>query len=165
MRSLRLLSLPLLALIAVPSLAGQAFSPRAIADINHAPLVHVQLTAGTRGTLINPQADSLSLRYGQSHVRNRGGSVVEMAAPLPVADVIEIQRPIGTNAGKGARIGGIAGASLAVLAVIAASGDPWTSPSAGQSIAAVGIWTLFGAGVGSLIGSGSTRWETIYRAP
>jgi hypothetical protein len=165
MRSLRQLSLPLLALITAPSLRGQAFSPRAIADINHAPLVHVQLTAGTRGTLVNPQADSLSLRYGQSHVRNRGGSIVELAAPLPVADVLEIQRPIGTNAGKGARIGGIVGASLAVLAVIAASGDEWTAPTAGQSVAAIGVWTLLGAGVGSLIGNGSTRWETIYRAP
>ena len=166
MRTLSQLSLPLLALIAVPTLArGQSLSPRAIEDINRAALVHVRLTAGAQGTLVNPQADSTSLRYGQSHVRNRGGSVVELAAPLPVTDVIEIQRPTGTNAGKGARIGAVIGASLALLAVIAASGDSWTSPSAGQSVAAIGVWTLLGAGVGSLIGNGSKRWETIYRAP
>jgi len=84
---------------------------------------------------------------------------------LQVADMLEIQRPIGSNAGQGAKIGAGIGAGLALLAVIAASGDEWTAPSAGQAVAAVGIWTLMGAGVGALIGGSSKRWETVYRAP
>ena len=158
------LSLVTLGALAAPG-AAQSLSARAIAQINASALVHVQLIDGERGTLITPQADSTTVRYGESRVLNRGGSVVQLAEPLPVANFIEIQRPIGTGAGKGAKIGAGIGATLAVLAVIAASGDAWTSPTAGQSIAAIGVWTLLGAGVGSLIGNGSKKWETVYRAP
>ena len=158
------LSLVTLGALAAPG-AAQSLSARAIAQINASALVHVQLIDGERVTLITPQADSTTVRYGDSRVLNRGGSVVQLAEPLPVADFIEIQRPIGTGAGKGAKIGAGIGATLAVLAVIAASGDEWTRPTAGQSIAAIGLWTLLGAGAGSLIGNGSKRWETVYRAP
>ena len=164
MPSLIPLSLVALGALAAPG-AAQSLSARAIAQINASALVHVQLIDGERGTLITPQADSTTVRYGESRVRNRGGSVVRLAEPLPIANLIEIQRPIGTNAGKGARIGAAVGAGLALLAVIAASSDEWTRPTAGQSVAAIGIWTLFGAAVGSLIGNGSQRWETVYRAP
>ncbi|HEV8509326.1 MAG TPA: hypothetical protein VGQ48_02630 [Gemmatimonadales bacterium] len=158
------LSLVSLAALVAPA-AGQSLSARAIAQINASALVHVRLVDGECGMLITPDADSTTLRYGESRVRNRGGSVVQLAAPLPIADLIEIQRPIGTNAGKGAKIGAGIGAGLALLAVIAASSDEWTRPTTGQSVAAIGVWTLLGAGVGSLIGNGSKRWETVYRAP
>jgi hypothetical protein len=165
MRSLKQIA-PLLIVAGWPALVwGQSFSPRVIREINGAALVRINLSTGVRGTLYAPQADSLSLRYDHSQALNRGGSVVQLAEPLPVADFIEIQRPIGTGAGKGAKIGAGIGATLALLAVIATSGDEWTRPTAGQSIAAIGVWTLLGAGVGSLIGNGSKRWETVYRAP
>ncbi len=170
MRSLRIILLPLLvgALAATAASAqSQSLSSRAVADINAATLVRVSLVRGPSGMLLRPQADSMSLRYGQSRMRSRGGSVVELAAPLAVADVLEIERPVGTNAGKGARIGAGIGAALSLLAVVvtASSNDYYYKPSAGQYVAAVGIWTLLGAGIGSLIGNGSKKWETVYRAP
>ena len=70
----------------------------------------------------------------------------------------------GSNAGKGAFIGGGIGLGLSIVAVIALSGDEWTTPSAGQAVAGMLLNTAAGAGIGALIGSASTRWRTVYQA-
>jgi len=165
MRSPLVVSLPLLLLGVLPA-SGQSrtLSPRAIEDINAAAVVRVRLTAGRRSMLYAPQADSTTLRYRRSPMPNHDGSLVQLAPPLQVADMVEIQRPIGTNAGHGAKSGAGIGAGLAVLALFAASGTEF-SPSARHAVAAVTIWTFIGAGVGALIGVGSKGWETVYRAP
>ena len=170
MRSLRIILLPLLvgALAATAASAqSQSLSSRAVADINAATLVRVSLVRGAQRHPAQAagRLDEPALR-AEPHAR-RGGSVVELAAPLAVADVLEIERPVGTNAGKGARIGAGIGAALSLLAVVvtASSTDYYYKPSAGQYVAAVGIWTLLGAGIGSLIGNGSKKWETVYRQP
>ena len=166
MRAVRMLTLPLLIMLAVPARASsQTLSSRAIEEINAAALVRVQLTAGKRGLLYAPQADSTSLRYERSHGLQRGGSVVQLAPPLAVADVVEIQRPIGNNAGHGAKIGAAIGLGLSLLAVAAASSDPWAKPTTGEAVGVTVFWTSIGAGIGALIGNGSKRWETVYRAP
>ena len=166
MRLPRMVPLPLLMLGALPATGhSQTLSPRAIEDINAAAVVRVRLSAGRQGQLFAPQADSTNLRYGRSRVLNHGGSLVELAPPLAMADVVEIQRPIGSHAGHGAKIGAGIGAGLALLAVIVASSDPWTEPSAGQAVGAIVVWTFMGAGVGALLGGGSKQWETVYRAP
>jgi len=79
-------------------------------------------------------------------------------------DVRELQVARGTNAGKGATIGGGIGLGLAILAVIVASGDEWTTPSGGQAVAAMLLNTAAGAGIGALVGSASKRWQTVYWA-
>ncbi|MFL5517261.1 MAG: hypothetical protein ACJ8DJ_13965 [Gemmatimonadales bacterium] len=87
-------------------------------------------------------------------------SLTEVALP----EVRELQVARGSNAGKGAFIGGAIGLGLSLVAVIALSGDDWAAPSSGQAVAGMLVNTAAGAGVGALIGSASTHWRTVYQA-
>src|SRR3954451_25169232 len=87
-------------------------------------------------------------------------SLTEVALPK----VPELQVARGSNAGKGAFIGGAIGLGLSLVAVIALSGDDWAAPSSGQAVAGMLVNTAAGAGVGALIRSASTHWRTVYQA-
>src|SRR3954465_7949443 len=87
-------------------------------------------------------------------------SLTEVALP----EVRELQVARGSNAGKGAFIGGAIGLGLRLVALIALSGDDWAAPSSGQAVAGMLVNTAAGAGVGALIRSASTHWRTVYQA-
>src|SRR3954454_5329687 len=87
-------------------------------------------------------------------------SLTEVALP----EVRDLQVARGSNAGKGAFIGGAIGLGLSLVAVIALSGDDWAAPSSGQAVAGMLVNTAAGAGVGALIRSASTHWRTVYQA-
>lgn len=94
----------------------------------------------------------------------REGSAGWSRTEVPVPEARELQVARGSNAGRGASIGGAIGLGLSIVAVIVASGDEWTTPSGGQAIAAMLLNTAAGAGVGALAGRASTHWQTVYRA-
>jgi hypothetical protein len=128
-------------------------------QISAAPKVRVQLVRGDWGTLQAPGLDSAGLSYTGSRFPNKGA---DLAAPLPMAQVAQIQVPNGSLAGRGARIGATVGLGLSLLAIAVTAGDSWVSPTAGQAVAAAIGWTAMGAGVGAIIGSASQRWTTVY---
>ena len=165
MRAVRMLALPLLIVLAVPAPAwGQSLSSRAMEEINAAALVRVHLVKGKRRTLYAPQADSDSLRYQSRRIDNRR-TVVQLPRALAMADITRIERRMGTNAWKGAKIGGSIYGGLALLA---SYGPPDTFGGASSTrdrILGVGVYALSGALLGAMIGSASTRWKTVYRAP
>ncbi|HET7423821.1 MAG TPA: hypothetical protein VFJ92_09675, partial [Gemmatimonadales bacterium] len=94
----------------------------------------------------------------------RGPSASPSLTEVSLREVRELQVARGSNAGKGAFIGGGIGLGLAIVAVLAASSDEWTTPSGGQAVAAMLLNTAAGAGIGALIGSASKHWQTVYRA-
>jgi len=154
----------LLLLAGAPVLASaQELGADVVGQINASSKARVRLIEGPRATLYSPKADSTSLGFKRGEFVNHAGSVVQLPQPLGVAQVAEIQVAKGSNAGKGAKIGGGIGAALALLAVAAMSGDPYVSPTTGQAVTGVVAWTLIGGGVGALIGSASTRWKPVYR--
>jgi len=154
----------LLLLAGAPVLASaQELGSEIVGQINASSKARVRLVEGPRATLYSPKADSTSLGFKRGEFVNHAGSVVQLSQPLGVAQVAEIQVAKGSNAGKGAKIGGGIGAALALIAVAAASGDSYVSPSTGQAVGAVVVWTFIGGGVGALIGSASTRWKPVYR--
>jgi hypothetical protein len=132
-------------------------------QISAASKVRVQLVGGQWGTLHQPGLDTAGLSYTGSRFLNRGGGYVQLATPLPLAQVTQIQVPNGSLAGRGARIGGALGLGLSLLAIAATSGDSWVSPTTGQAVGAAIAWTATGAGVGAIIGSASRRWTTVYK--
>lgn len=84
-----------------------------------------------------------------------------------MAQVEEIRQPAGTEADKGAKIGALAGGGAFLLLGIAAS-----QVTSGDALFVVApgnvVWITFGGvalgtEIGALIGSLTTRWETIYR--
>jgi hypothetical protein len=163
MRGSRVVSC-LLLLAGAPVLASaQELGSEVVGQINASSKARVRLLEGPRATLYSPKADSTSLGFKRGEFVNHAGSVVQLSQPLGVAQVAEIQVAKGSNAGKGAKIGGGIGAALALLAIAVTSGDPYVSPSTGQAVGAVVVWTFIGAGVGALIGSASTRWKPVYR--
>ena len=154
----------LLILAGVPTLVvGQTLSSAAIEQINASSKAKVRLVEGGRGTVYQPTADSSSVGFKRSEFLNRGGNTVELPSPFEVNQVREIQVKVGSHAGKGAQLGGVIGATLALAAVLVTSGDPYVSPSTGQAVGAVVVWTGIGAGVGALIGKASPRWKTVYK--
>jgi hypothetical protein len=154
----------LLALVALPVLGfAQALAPEVIDQINTSAKLRVSLSDGGRGTVYSPAADSTSLNFKHSAMPNRGGPTVELPGPFQVAQVTKIQVAQGTNAGKGAMIGGAIGAGLVLLAVAGTSGT-YAAPSTGQAVTAAVVWTGIGAGIGALIGGHSTHWRTVYPA-
>jgi hypothetical protein len=154
----------LLILAGMPGLvAGQTLSSAVIQQINASSKAKVRLVEGGRGTLFSPTADSSSVGFERSEFLNRGGNTVNLASPFEVNQVREIQVKVGSHTGKGAKIGAGVGAALALIGVIALSGDPYLSPTTGEAATGVVVWTGIGAGVGALIGAASPRWKTVYK--
>ncbi len=152
----------LLGLAGVPALASaQALGPEAIEQINTAAQARVRLLDGGHGTVYSPAADSTSLNFKHSVFSNGGGPTMELPGPFQVSQVTKIQVAAGSNAGKGATIGGVIGAALALVAIASTSGSI-AAPTTGQAVAGVVVWTGIGAGIGALVGKGSTRWKTVY---
>jgi hypothetical protein len=150
--------------IGVPLVArAQMLSPRTIEQINTAAKVRVHLRDGRQGTLHGPEADSTALTYRRSHFLGRGGIWFEMRGPLAVQDVERIEVPVGSRAASGAKIGAAAMAALTLVAIAGCAGSI-CEPSSGDAVVALVFWPAIGAGVGALIGSGSTRWKTVYPA-
>src|SRR5262245_46329326 len=142
---------------------GQTLPSAVIEQINVASKARVNLVEGGRGTVYGPTADSTSVAFARSEFLNQAGNTVDLPSPFVVGQMREIQLARGNHAGKGAAIGAAAGATLALLAVLAASGETLTAPSTGQAVGAVVVWSGIGAGVGALIGAASPRWKTVYK--
>ncbi len=165
MRGSRVVSC-LLLLAGAPVLASaQELGSEVVGQINAASKARVRLIEGSRVTLYSPEADSTSLRFKGGEFVNHAGNGVQLSQPLPVAQVAEIQVANGTHAGKGAMIGAVIGAALALLSIaVASSGDDsYYSPTTGEAVGGVVVFTLIGGGIGALIGSTSTRWKPVYR--
>lgn len=160
---IRLSTLGWLVFVVTPTRATpQALAPQIVEQINAATRVRVRLVTGNRGTLYAPRADSAVLAFDRSAFFNSGGSVVVLPPPLAIARVAQIDVPDGSHAGHGAKIGAGIGAGVALLAVAACSGSI-CGVTAGEAVGAVAVWSVIGAGLGAVFGSGSPRWRTIYR--
>ncbi len=162
MRSHQIVASSLLLVGLSAEISAQELPPEVIQRVSAASMIRVQLVAGGWGSLNAPAVDSAGLSYTGSRFLNRGGGYLELAPPLPIAQVARIQVPHGSHAGRGARIGGAVGLGLSLLAIAVTAGDDWVSPTTGQAVGAVVSWTAIGAGVGALIGSTSRRWTTVY---
>lgn len=161
MRSTRML-LPLFLLGLCPAAArAQTLSEQAIAQINAAAEVRVRIPSGKRRTLHAPQADSISVRYTLGDERDRAATGPRQQAVL-LTDVVEIERPTGNHLRKGAILGGLIFGGYVLLLDRANIG--WGPASSSQTARDTFMATLIGAGIGALIGIGSKRWETVYRA-
>ena len=153
-------ALLLLAGHAVPAMA-QELSTETLQAINAASRARVRL--GDEGWhRLAGTGRGMSVDSGRVYVRDgrSDSSLTEVA----LGDVRELQVARGSNAGRGAFIGGGIGLALGIVAVIALSGDDWTTPTAGQAVAGMLVNTAAGAGIGALVGSASTRWRTVYPA-
>jgi hypothetical protein len=150
----------LLAGHAVPGMA-QELPTETLQTINAASRARVRL--GDEGWhRLAGTGRGMSADGGRVYVRD--GSADSSLTEVALGEVRELQVARGSNAGKGAFIGGGIGLALGIVAVIALSGDDWTTPSAGQAVAGMLVNTAAGAGVGALVGSASTRWRTVYPA-
>lgn len=153
-------ALLLLAGHAVPAMA-QELSTETLQAINAASRARVRL--GDEGWhRLAGTGRGMSVDSGRVYVRD--GSADSSLTEVALGDVRELQVARGSNAGKGAFIGGGIGLALGIVAVIALSGDDWTTPTAGQAVAGMLVNTAAGAGIGALVGSASTRWRTVYPA-
>lgn len=164
MRSYQIVASALLLASLSAEVCAQELASGVIQQVRAASKIRVRLVQGGWGTLDSPAVDSASLSYTGSRFLNRGGGNMQLAAPLPMAQVAQIQVPHGSQAGRGARIGGVVGLGLSLLAIAVTAGDGWVSPTTGQAVGAMVGWTAIGAGVGALIGSTSRRWTTVYMA-
>jgi hypothetical protein len=144
--------------------SGQEPASEVSQQVSAASKIRVRLVRGGWGTLDGPAIDSVTLSYTGSRFLNRRGGNVQLAAPLPMAQVAQIQVPRGSHAGRGAQIGGTAGLGLSLLMVAAMASDPWLSPTTGEAVGFAVGGTVMGVGLGALIGSTSRRWTTVYRA-
>jgi hypothetical protein len=165
MRISQIVASPLLLLSLSSEVCGQELASEVIQQVSSALRVRVRLVGGGWATLDATAVDSVSLSYTGSRFLDRGGGDLRLAAPLPMAQVAQIQVPHGSHAGRGAQIGGAVGLGLSLLAVAITAGDDWVSPTTGQAVGAVVSWTAIGAGVGALIGGTSRRWTTVYPSP
>ena len=152
-------ALLLLAGRVVPA-AAQGLSTETLQAINTASRARVRLADPgwhrLAGTGQGASADGTLV-----YVRDGAGSSL---SEVSLRDVRELQVARGSNAGKGAFIGGGIGLALGIAAVIAASSDDWTTPNGGQAIVGMLFFTATGAGIGALAGSASTHWQTVYGA-
>ena len=163
MRASRIVASSLLLVCLSVEVRAQELPPAVIHQVGAASQVRVRLVEGGWGTLSGPSMDSVSLSYTGSRFRGPSGRV-QLAAPLPMTQVAQIQVPHGSHSGSGARIGGAIGLGITLLAIVATSGSDWASPTTGQAVVAGMVWTAIGSAVGALIGSGSRRWTTVYTA-
>ena len=89
--------------------------------------------SGARQGAGAPYTDSATLSYSASRFLNRSANATQLASPLPVAQIAQIQVPHGSHAAPGAKIGGAFGLGLAVFAVAVTAGDSWVSPTPEQA--------------------------------
>jgi hypothetical protein len=141
--------------------AAQEVSTEALQAINTAAHARVRLPDGAWHPLAGNGHGGSS---DGTMVYVRGDGAGSAPTEVPVRDVRQLQVSHGSNAGKAAFIGGGIGLALGITAVIAASSDDWTTPNGGQAIVGMLFFTATGAGIGALIGSASTHWQTVYRA-
>jgi hypothetical protein len=150
----------LLAGHAVPGMA-QELSTETLQAINAASRARVRL--GDEGWhRLAGTGRGMSADGGRVYVRD--GSSDSSLTEVALGDVRELQVARGSNAGKGAFIGGGIGLALGIAAVIAASSDDWTTPTPGEGVVGMLVFTAAGAGIGALAGSASTHWQTVYGA-
>jgi len=146
--------------------SAQAAAPSLQDQINAASRILVRTATG-RGELSRPRLAGDSLGFATGWVTtSRSGLRTTLESPLPFGAVSEIAVPAGTNAGKGAAIGGGIGALLGLVLVAGASTEEGSfQPSGGEYAAAFAVTTALGAGLGALLGAASTKWRVIYPAP
>jgi hypothetical protein len=161
MRSRLALIVLLLTAAALRPLVAQALSAEALEAIHHAATARVRLAGEGWRPLAGTAADSAGTTAGEAmlYITGRAG---EAPGAIPLSRVAQVQVKAGSHAGKGAKIGAAIGLGLSLLAVAAASGDSWTSPTTGEAVAATVSTTAFGAGIGALVGLTSPRWRTVY---
>jgi hypothetical protein len=152
-------ALLLLAGRVVPA-AAQGLSTETLQAINTATRARVRL-ADPGWHRLGGTGQGASVDGTLVYVRDSAGSSL---SEVSLRDVRELQVARGSNAGKGAFIGGGIGLALGIAAVIAASSDDWTTPNGGQAIVGMLFFTATGAGLGALAGSASTHWQTVYGA-
>ena len=151
----------LLLLTRVIPASAQELSAETLQAINAASRARVRL--GDEGWhRLAGTGRGMSADGGRLYVRD--GKADSSLTEVALGDVRELQVARGSNAGKGAFIGGAIGLGLSIVAVIALSGDDWATPSAGQAVAGMLVNTAAGAGIGALVGSASTHWRTVYGA-
>lgn len=110
-------------------------------------------TSRREGVLVEWRGDSALARIDAS------GEFV-MIPPQRVTE-LELFDGMKSGAGTGALIGGGFGLGLALIVVVASSGDEFTSFTAGEGIAVVALNTALHAGIGAIIGSAvkKPRWR------
>ena len=151
-------------------LAAQAVPPPDTAALaallDSTPRIQVRLPTGW-ATLDGPrlQRDSLQFRHGTTH--DRGGRLVALPSPLAFAAVSEIRVAAGKRTARGAAMGAGIGAVLGLLLVSGLGSEPdcLGCPTEAEARPVIPLLAALGAGVGALIGSGSTGWRTVYRSP
>jgi hypothetical protein len=101
------------------------------------------------------------------------GRVAPLELPLALVKKVEVRRGQKSNAGRGARTGGLLGAMFGLLVGVVAwtgcdsddSSDSCESAVEGIGVVAIGVGIFggVGAGVGAIIGALSTsdRWEEV----
>jgi hypothetical protein len=146
---------------ALPTLAAQELSPEALQAIHSASRARVRLAGEGWRPLTGTTADSAGTAGG-ALLYVGSGRAGQPAGAVPIDKIAQVQVRAGSHAGNGARIGGAVGLGLAAVTLLLASTDEWTSPTGGQVVSGLIGTTLFGAGVGALVGSASPRWRTVY---
>ncbi len=146
----------------VVSVASMWGAQPACAQVATGARIRVTTTRHSRvGTLVSIDGDSL--RYTTSRT-------TEVTA-LPLASVVRLERSFGKRsaAGRGAMIGGLAGAGFGLFLGIAASTDNsgWWEVGPEEIGAVTAIVGAAGAGIGALIGAASKRdrWEQVPLSP
>jgi hypothetical protein len=145
----------------IAPIAAQELSSETLQAINTAAHARVRL-ADAEWHRLAGTGSGMSSDHAQVYVR--AGRADSPVTEVSLRDVRELQVARGSNAGKGAFIGGALGLGLGIVAVIGASGDDWTTPTPGQAVTAMLVSTIAGAGIGALVGSASTHWRTVYEA-
>jgi hypothetical protein len=76
----------------------------------------------------------------------------------PTAELVRVELPRGSRASRGAVIGAGVGAAVLGLGRLAFADQDSPAPSTGARVAGAITFVALSAGVGALIGRGSTRW-------
>jgi hypothetical protein len=154
----------LLALL-LPSLAAaQLLDTTTIAQINAATRAQLRLRSGARGVVHQPAATASTVAFASAEFLTPGGNRATADSPLPVGEIERIQVAIGNAALGGAKIGAGIGAGLALVAALVTAGEDFVSLTPAEAAVSIVVTAGFGGLVGALIGSGSTRWQTVYPA-
>jgi len=146
-------------LAVAPSMQAQVVPP----DVPTGSRVRVRTATAPdvwqKGTVASWHQDALELSI-------EGGW--NRTLPLPELVSLEISRGRKSNTGKGALVGGIAGAAIGAVSSIAiAIADPLEGAGFGEyTLYTLGV-TAVGAGIGALIGSlaRTERWEAVPLSP
>ena len=151
----------LLAVVGATSLLAQAPGPAAALDSG--TVVRLYWPAGNeKARLLAPFGrDSALVRYCRYPSPLCGDSALNPTRARPARDLVRIEVRQGSRTGRGALIGAGVGAlgGLAVLLGRGLSDEPaWSTGRQVLTLAgAAGIWSLFGA----LIGSASDDWAPV----